>query len=179
MTNNQKITFSYALTYMAAGLAVNNHTLLSILSCAVACAMLVPQKSLKLRDTIFPSLTLAFQLAVIIMERQQFDIITSSLLPAVMMCMIHSFLLLLRLARMNNANRIAIISSNAIIFLSFSLIMIAMDIIIKQLIPSGGILRGFWLMTILFGSNILASLLLLLFAQSVSLRKTVIKTKLS
>ena len=178
MTNNQKITFSYALTYMATGLAINRFSLLSNLCFIIAASMLLPQK-IRLRDLIFPVITLLFQISVIIMEREQFASIETYLLPAVVLCMIHGFMLLLKLIRMNSSNRIAIISGNAIIFLSFSLIMIAMDLIIKQLIPTGGILRGFWLMTILFGSNILSSLLILLAGQTVSLKKTVMKTKLS
>ena len=173
MSNTNKVIFAYGLTYLAMGLAVNQLTVPAA-AAFLASAFIARPEKMRPTALIIPVIMVISELVLVFSCRDSAVMINDeTFLGNVALCLCH-FTIACKITRMKNSSRIRIVMGNGIIYLCFALTMLIMDLVLKRLIPSGGILAGFWVVALIMGINIMASLIILLASQVSVVRKTAV-----
>ena len=163
MTETQKLTLSYGLTYVALGLAINGSFPLAliffIISDAILVIRLLQQESYGSLVPVIISGTL--QVSLLIAGMNSLMEIDTTLFIASGLLAIYNILFSYVMSLLPQQDKSKIILGCGITFTGFAALLIAGDYIMKTYVPfiDSGILAGFWALCLLMGTGILVTAL--------------------
>lgn len=166
MTRTKKIIFTYGLTYMAFGLAVQDSFLLSAVIMTVAIIILGKMQKHFLTSTkLFTCLLL--HISLVLTAAQQYADVSPAFLMVMSLSIPYNCLHLLALDDMKMKKQIKVMLWESAMFSALTVMVIAGDFLLRHL-AAGSILQGFWFLIIQLGCQIILTAVSCLIAHTSS-----------
>ena len=163
MTETQKLTLSYGLTYLALGFAINGSFIMALLVFIISDGILIARLLQKesygsLVPVIISGVLQVFLLSAGMNSLMEID---TCLFVASGLLAIYNILFSYTMSFMPQEEKSKAILWCGITFTGFAALLIAADYVLKTYIPfiNSGVLAGFWVITLLMGTGILVTAL--------------------